>query len=554
MESEFHLGEYIAILKRRYIYLVLPFLLVLGGSAVVAVLMPPVYQSSGTILIESAQIPDELIQSTVTSLATERIEIIKQRVMTRANLYRISEKFNIFRDDKDVDSTTKVVAKMRELAAVQFISSDGGKRRSGTVAIAFKVSFEHRRPEIATRVANELVTLFLDENVKSRTARASETNQFLTQEAEKLEKNLQDIEDKIAAYKQENATALPEHLDLRLQMRDRSEAEFKELDREIKALLEEQRFLEIEMAGLKAGYRTRQTMFEIPQKNLASPAAANLDRELSEVEILTLRLNDLEARLSEAKTRYSESHPDVKRLTSEIETTREQLASVPPVVNEVVPLTEPVKQVNTEASDPIMATVQAKIASANSRIRSMHEQKKQLRVQISEIESMIIQTPQVERAIKVLNRDYVNAEKKYNEVKAKQMQAQLSKNLEEDRKAERFVLLEPPVMPEEPIRPNRKKMLALGFALSLAAGGGGIFLVEMIDGSIRGTSNLAAVTKLQPLASIPYIVTTREARKRKRIKVLLVLLLIAAMLGALIAVHVFYMSLDIVFYKILARF
>ncbi len=121
MESEFHLGEYFAILKRRYIYLILPFLVVLGGSIAVAVLMPPVYQSSGTILIESPQIPDEMIRSTVTSLASERIEIIKQRVMTRANLFRIAEKFDIFKDDSEVDSTTKAVAKMPSAPKATFV-------------------------------------------------------------------------------------------------------------------------------------------------------------------------------------------------------------------------------------------------------------------------------------------------------------------------------------------------------------------------------------------------------------------------------------------------
>ncbi|HER27393.1 MAG TPA: lipopolysaccharide biosynthesis protein [Rhodospirillales bacterium] len=479
--------------------------------------------------------------------------------MTRANLFRISEKFKIFAEDEEVDSTTKAVVKMRKMAAVQFISADGGKKRRGSVAIAFKVSFEHRRPEIATRVANELVTLFLDENVKSRTARASETTEFLTQEAAKLEKNLQGIEDKIANYKQENASALPEHLDLRLQMRDRSETEFKELDREIKVLLEEKRFLDIEVAGLKAGYRTRQTIFEAPPQNPAeTKQLSGRQNEPSERDQLATRLKELEDRLSEARQRYVDTHPDVKRLIVAVVDAKEKLQAIPEEPEQPVDLEQTkiaaLEQANSSITNPIMATVLAKIASANTRIQSMQEQKKQLKGKISEIEFNIIQTPQVERAIKVLNRDYKNAERKYNEIRAKQMQSQLSKSLEENRKAERFVLLEPPVLPDEPIRPNRQKMLALGFALSLAAGGGGIFLVEMIDGSIRGAASLEAVTKLQPLASIPYIVTTREARRRKRAKVIFVFVFIGILIAALAAVHFYYMPLDIMFYKVLARF
>jgi len=547
MESEFHLSEYISILKRRYIYLILPFLIVLGGSVAVAVLMPPVYQSSGTILIESPQIPDEMIRSTVTSLASERIEIITQRVMTRANLYRISEKFKIFEGDDEVDSTTKAVQKMRELASVEFISSDGGKKRRGVVAIAFKVSFEHRRPEITTRVANELVTLFLDENVRTRTARASETTEFLNQEATKLERSLQGIEDKIAKYKQENASALPEHLDLRLQMRDRSESEYKELDREIKALQEERRYLEIELAGLKAGYRSRLSAFDSPQFNSASTGRPG---EPSERDRLIKRLEEMEGQLTEAKQRYADTHPDVKRLMIAVVEMRGQVRALP----ELIEQSSKSEAAKSDIVDPIMATVEAKMSSTYSRIESLQEQKNELKARITEIETMIIQTPQVERALTTLTRDHENAKRKYDEIRAKQMQAELSKSLEEDRKAERFVLLEPPVLPDEPIRPNRKKMMALGVVLSMAAGGGGIFLVEMIDGSIRGAASLAAVTKLQPLASIPYIVTTREARRRKRVKVMLLLVLVVLAIAALVLFHNFYMPLDIAFYKVLARF
>jgi len=544
MESEFHLGEYIAILKRRYIYLILPFLVVLGGSIAVAVLMPPVYQSSGTILIESPQIPDEMIRSTVTSRASERIEIIKQRVMTRANLFRIVQKFQIFKGNREIDSTTKAVDKMREQTSVQFISSDGGRKRRGVVAIAFKVSFEHRRPDIATKVANELVTLFLDENVKTRTERATETTEFLTEQAAKLEKNLQEIEDKIANYKQENASALPENLDLRLQMRDRSQAEYKELDREIKAMQEEKRYLEIEIAGLKAGYRTRQTVFENPQRQ-PSGKSSQSNRITAPDDIVGMK-----EKLAELLTVYGPSHPDIKSLQRRIAA----LEKAQSKAKIAAPVPGSPKQDKQGRVDPIMATVQAKMSSANSRIKSMQEQKAQLKAQINDIETKIIQTPQVERALKTLNRDYENAKRQYDDIRAKQMEAQLSKNLEEDRKAERFVLLEPPVMPDEPIRPNRNKMMALGVALAMAAGGGGIFLVEMIDGSIRGTASLAAVTKLQPLASIPYIVTTREARRRKRLKVLFLLILLLLGSAALAAVHFYYMPLDIIFYKIIARF
>jgi succinoglycan biosynthesis transport protein ExoP len=63
---------------------------------VVVIAIPPVYQSTGTILVESQTIPTDLIPSTAASLIDERIEIIRQRVMTRENLFKIIEKYQAF--------------------------------------------------------------------------------------------------------------------------------------------------------------------------------------------------------------------------------------------------------------------------------------------------------------------------------------------------------------------------------------------------------------------------------------------------------------------------
>ena len=83
------LGDYISIAWRRKFHILIPFIAVLLITVVTVFVLPPVYKSTGTILIESQQIPQELIQSTVTSFADERIQIIKQRIMTSQRMKSI---------------------------------------------------------------------------------------------------------------------------------------------------------------------------------------------------------------------------------------------------------------------------------------------------------------------------------------------------------------------------------------------------------------------------------------------------------------------------------
>ena len=52
--------------------------------------------------------------------------------------------------------------------------------------------------------------------------------------------------------------------------------------------------------------------------------------------------------------------------------------------------------------------------------------------------------PAVERDYRALARDLENAQLKYQQIRAKQGEVQISENLESERKGERFTMIEPP--------------------------------------------------------------------------------------------------------------
>src|SRR3970282_765749 len=92
-----------------------------------------------------------------------------------------------------------------------------------------------------------------------------------------------------------------------------------------------------------------------------------------------------------------------------------------------------------------------------------------LRAKLADYEKRILQTPQAEREYLNILRDYNNAREKYRDIKAKQMEAQVGQGLEKERKGERFSLIEPPQLPEKPIKPNRPAIIFLGLIFSLGS-------------------------------------------------------------------------------------
>jgi uncharacterized protein involved in exopolysaccharide biosynthesis len=201
-EEGFDLSYYLAILRKRFLYFFLPFLFVSAAGGAATVLWPPTYMSEGKILVESQQIPTDLVRPTVTSTAKERIQVIQQRVMTRDNLLALLDKYKLYPDRRDRLSRTELLDLMRENIHVEPIDLDQASGRASQT-IALKVGFSDRSPQVATQLANELVTLFLNEDARNRTNRAMETTRFLARESQRLEGELAAIETKLAEAKRQ---------------------------------------------------------------------------------------------------------------------------------------------------------------------------------------------------------------------------------------------------------------------------------------------------------------------------------------------------------------
>jgi len=198
---------YYEILKKRKFYGLIPFVCVLAIGSAVTMLWPPIYQSEGKILVESQQIPIDLVRPTVTASASERVATIQQRVLTRDNLLKIADKYQMFADQSSKLSRTDMLDLMRANTIVKPVEL-GVQNQIVTVAVT--VGFTDRRPHIATNVANELITLFLTEDARNRTNRATETTKFLEQEVKKLQSELASIDEKLIRSREQTPGTVPQ--------------------------------------------------------------------------------------------------------------------------------------------------------------------------------------------------------------------------------------------------------------------------------------------------------------------------------------------------------
>ncbi len=482
VERELTLNDYLAILRRRALHISGIFLLVLLATVFIAIKTPSVYQSSGTILIESQKIPQGLVQATVETYAAERIEILKQRVMTRDNLYEIVKKYHLFNVDKNALTKSELVDRMRKKLGIVLVDADLGDYTAKTT-IAFKISFEYYKPEIAYQVTNEVVNLFLAANEKARKEKATETSVFLTDETEKQRKALELIERSVANYKQQHSGALPQNMELQMASLERTEADLREVQRNYTATEAEIRNLELELVSAKAGIGVG-----MPQGD------QNPVTELENLKTEYAKLSGI----------YKENHPALRSLQRKIETLEKSGQSAASA-----------SKPTTTIRSVMVAKVEGQIEAAKARLASLSQEQNSLRSKLSRVEGQVVQTPQVEGALATLMRDYENAKTRYEEIKAKQVNAKMSENLEMENKAEHFALIEAPVQPEKPISPDRPKILLIGFFIAIASAVAIVMLLESLDKRVRGAEAISEILQISPLVSIPQIYTQSELNRRK---------------------------------------
>ncbi len=499
-EYELRLSDYLSIMRRHPAYLIGTFVTVLLISLVAAVSIPRTYQSTGTIMIQGQNVPDSVVPTQVQVSVDERINNIKQRVLTRESLLNIANKYNIFSKNDRFLSSTELVQRMRDKVSVDLISVDTVQGfNSGKATIAFNLSFQDKSAKIAYQVANDLVALFLSWNVKLQTETATDTTIFLTEVADKQKHEIERLNDLISTYKQQHANALPEMTVMHMATLQTDEMNLNMVEQKYNAL-------EAQLSG----------------KSDDSSSTA------------TLSLSALKAKLVGLSSIYNDSHPEIISLKSKI-------AALENGTPDMMP-----EKAGRTSQPTIIDPVQDKL-------KPLARQRQMLQSRIAQNKAAIFQAPEVAQGLAVISSERDSAQKRYEEILSKLQSAQMAEKLKSENKSERFVLLEPPVLPDKPFKPKPVKIMVMGFFLAIAASGGMLMVMMSLDRQIRSADALEHLLGNRPLAVIPYLILPEEEEIRKRqIKIAAIASGLAMILIALL-LQFFYMPLNELFMKLLAQ-
>lgn len=499
------LKYYFSVFLRRLPWFLIPAVAISAIAIIVAMTLPPTYTSRARFVVESPQIPNELAPPSSTGPTAERLQIIQQQLLSRPNLLDIARRQNAVAGMASMTPDQIFGAMTKQTT---FLISGGG--RSGQPVQA-SLSFDSYSPQVSAAVVSSFVELIQRQDIEGRTGRAGQTLDFFQQEVDRLSGELSVQSDRILKFKKENADALPEGQEFRLSQQLALQNRQAQLDRDITSLAEQ-----------------RARMIQIYEATGRIQALGGDNRSPDEK-----LLDDLRQQLNNALAVYAPSNPRIGVLKNRIAQLEANLGVKP----------------GGETVSPL----DLQLAEIDRRTADLQDQRGRIVTEIEKLSDAIARTTANSVSLDGLNRDYSNIQSQYNQATARLAQASTGERIELLSRGQRISVVEQPVAPNRPTSPNRP-MIALGGILAgIAVGLALVVLLELLNRSPRRPEDLIKKLGIMPLATIPYIRSSREMVWQRSLKAALILLILIGVPAIVWGIHTYYQPLDLLAERVMNR-
>ena len=484
---------YLGIVRRRHMLFLIP--LFLGWLAVWAAswVLAPRYKSGTLILVEEPAMPKAYVTPNVADDLQERLQSITQQILSRTRLLHIIDEFNLYGHTRGHShfSPDEKVEQMRKDIEIELV------RDAQHQVTAFNVYYSASDPHIAQQVTSELTNLFINENLEVRQQQSEDTTKFLEDQLETAEQSLAAQEEKIREFKGQHVGELPAQLGSNLQILSGLQTQLQTEGDALNSAKQQHVYLET----LVDQYRTLQgTSKSADGAPVGLPAVdAELDR--------------LRSQLADLRSRYTDQHPDVRKLKDQIANTekmRDQIiadlkaksSSSQSGAQSTAMAQPPTDLGNTS---PAMVQLQGQLQSNQVEIGNRERAIADLKTKIADYQVRLNQEPVREQQLADLTRGYDQSKANYDELLKKKNESAMATSMELAQQGERFRILDPPSLPLKPDFPNRLKFCGIGLGVGLALGAVVAGLFEMIDHRIYDEKMLKELLPVAIISEIPDI-------------------------------------------------
>ena len=438
--------------------MVVPWAAVFILSIVALLVLPKRYKSSTLIIIESEKVPDSFVAKVATEDRSRRLEAIRPEILSRTRLERVAEDTKPY---PGMASTRQAVDLLRRRTLINPSGSDG-----------FTIEFIHDDPRKAQEVNHRLTTLFIEETTKSRKAQVEEAVDFLVTQVGDARKKLEEKEEALRRFKEARMGRLPGQLESNVATMGMLQQELRTIEESLSFARERQSTIS---RATRAGGGAAAGATEA--HGAAAPARVD-ERALH--------------RRAPGRPEPQGAHRPARGASDGERGERS------PVIPRCAELRQPRPAGGRQRGDRAARRRSEKTSS----------------VGLPPSGDVSRTRPGSSRSSITLTRDYEKLSENYSALLAKQLDAEMAGRLERRWKGDRFRVLDPADLPENPYFPRPPLILGLGMLCGLLCGLGAALVAEFLDPTVKDVADLQNLREYNILACIPHLPSLNEAPTR----------------------------------------
>ena len=441
MDRTYTVDEMLGALRRRWKVMAAVGFGVLALAAIAIARIPNEYRARALVMVEPLHPHPDLVVPVISTSLEEKVKSVRAQLYARGLLSTAIEELKLYPKEREKHGMD---------AAVEALRLDTEVHAEGETAFAIVVR-SHDKEE-AARIANRLAELFIETNLQVRAGQVTRTRDIISQKLAELRAELNKASQKLAAFKHEHQTELPE--------------------------LTESRIHEKEMLGKQI--ETEQNFINDAQRRVDLYGTQPFGKD-TEVGRLEEEYDTMRTKLGAATAALTPDHPDVQSLQRETQATLGRLQAA---------------RARNSQNDLETRRMNEAIARGNKRIEAINARMAALDKGISAAPLIGVQVSEMDRDIDMLK-------VKVAQLTSKKAEAEISAELEAKSAPTEFRVLESAVPPAVPSSPNRPQFALLALLAALALGGAVALGQELSDRSLRNESEVGAAIALPVLASVP---------------------------------------------------
>ena len=483
--------DLLSMLWRRKWLVIVPTLLAAAATYSYTRTLPNLYRSETLVMIQPAQVRQDLVRSGNQANPADRIQTITQQIMSRSRLEAIITDLNLYEARRRSGLMEDIVESMRRDVAVNVVRGD-----------AFRISYVSGTPVTSMRVTERLARLFIDENLRDREMLAQGTSQFLGSQVDDARRRLVEQEKKLEAYRRTHSGELPSQQSSNLAALSNAQMEVQSLVDSMSRDRDKLQLIERQMAELTAP--------DPEEDSVVDTGSGTVSGGTTQQQLMAAR-----AALSQLELRLKPEHPDIGRMKRVIRDLEKRA--------DAEALQEPLSAEARKPRTPAELTRRAHLKQLQQESEALtktivykEKEEKRIRAMSATYQARAEAAPTRETELIELMRDYSTLQELYAGLLAKNEESKLAVNLESRQIGEQFRILDPARVPERPFSPNRLRLNSLGTLAGTALGIGLIFLLEWRDTSLKNDDDVRIVTGLPVLAFVPTLVTRADRQRTRR--------------------------------------